>query len=147
MCNVLLWVTFYIELLKFWGHAKRINSLGVRLGVKVSFASDSPKLCLDYIYNQVLKLFNDCSRSPIIFKLTHFFLLHFLVGCFTLDIHLFPPHFLSFLWRIRLVASARFWSTWQSFRLITWCTPPFLCSPSYNCLGVFSFNCWPEDLF
>jgi len=52
-----------IKLLEFWrlvatGHVECINPLSVRLGVELSFAGMSSKLCLDCISNQVLDLSN-----------------------------------------------------------------------------------------
>jgi len=56
------------------GNEKCVNSLSVRLGVEVSFALVSPKLCFDCICNPVLDLFDSQrARRPIILELSPFF--------------------------------------------------------------------------
>ena len=90
MCNMLFWIALSIELQEFWrwiatGHAQCINPLGVRLGVKVSFAHFSSKLYLNCICSQVLDLLaGHQAWRPVVLELTAFLWVHLLVRSFAL---------------------------------------------------------------
>ena len=56
------------------GHAECINPLGVRLGVEVSFAYITSKLCIDCICNQILDFLNTHQANRLVaFELIAFF--------------------------------------------------------------------------
>jgi len=165
MCYMLFWVALSSKLLEFCrlvvtGRVKPINPLGVRLGVEVSLTRTSPKLCLDYIRNQVLYFltvlkFGDPSFLSFLpfFEWTSLSEVSLWTNVFP------PPHFLNFFRGIGLADFSSFWLAWRSFPRATWCMPPLLHSPYRvapawpswqpspipSCLSLFLWMAWQQS--
>ena len=76
---MLFWVALSMKLLEFKRlvaaeHVECVNYHSVRLGVEVSFAHISLKLCFDCICNQILDLLNGYrAMKPIVLEVTTVF--------------------------------------------------------------------------